>query len=75
MDCKVAILLATYNGSLYLEEQLESFFAQTHKNWHLFVRDDGSTDSTVDILKTYASKYENITIVDSCGDFTGSACG
>jgi len=75
MDCKVAILLATYNGSLYLEEQLESFFAQTHKNWHLFVRDDGSTDSTVDILKTYASKYENITIVDSCGDFTGSAAG
>lgn len=75
MDCKVAILLATYNGSLYIEEQLESFIAQTHKDWHLFARDDGSTDDTVDILNLFASKYKNVTVVDNFGDFTGSAAG
>ena len=75
MKDKVAILLATYNGGAYLEEQLMSIVAQTHKEWHLFVRDDGSTDDTVNILELYRSKYENITIIDNVGEFTGSAAG
>lgn len=75
MKDKVAILLATYNGGAYLEEQLMSIVAQAHTEWHLFVRDDGSTDETVNILELYKSKYENITIVDNFGEFTGSAAG
>lgn len=72
---KIAILLATYNGDQFLEEQLESICAQTHKAWHLFARDDGSTDTTVGILELYAAKYSNITIIDNGGEFTGSATG
>ena len=52
---KVAVLLSTYNGEKYLEQQLQSIFYQTYKNIELYVRDDGSTDGTLDILK----KYEN----------------
>jgi glycosyltransferase involved in cell wall biosynthesis len=44
---KVDILLATYNGEKYLEEQLKSIVNQTHTNWNLIIRDDGSTDNTL----------------------------
>ncbi len=46
---KVVILLATRNGAEFLQEQLESYRAQTHSNWELLVSDDGSTDRTVEI--------------------------
>lgn len=50
---QVAILLATYNGERYLAEQLESLLAQTYQNWALYVSDDGSCDSTLEILEQY----------------------
>ena len=39
---QVTILLATYNGGKYLEQQLLSLLAQHYKNWSLLIRDDGS---------------------------------
>ena len=54
MNKSVVILLSTYNGEKYLEEQLASIFSQTYwQNCTLFVRDDGSKDGTVAILKKY----------------------
>ena len=47
---KVAILLCTYQGQRYLQAQLDSFVAQTHTNWELWVSDDGSKDGTHAIL-------------------------
>ena len=60
----VAIFLATYNGGRFLAEQLDSIERQTHKNWHVYASDDGSTDDTVAILEAYKSKWseERITI-------------
>ncbi|MCK6251374.1 glycosyltransferase [Pseudomonas fragi] len=75
MSNKIAILLATYNGEYHLREQLQSILYQTHSDWHLFIRDDGSTDGTLDIIKDYASRIANITIVDNAGEYTGSAAG
>jgi len=56
-DPKVAILMSTYNGEKYLVEQLESIAAQTHKNWVLYVSDDGSSDSTIQILSKYQDEW------------------
>lgn len=53
----VAVLMSTYNGERYIKEQLDSIFNQQGVNVKLFVRDDGSSDSTVDILRVYAEKY------------------
>lgn len=50
----VQILMATYNGEKYLHSQLESILNQTYMNWNLLIRDDGSTDKTIDILKEYS---------------------
>lgn len=52
----VAILLGTYNGAAYLAEQLDSFLAQTHTNWHIYVSDDGSSDATLAMLEEYRAK-------------------
>jgi glycosyltransferase involved in cell wall biosynthesis len=53
---KVAILMATYNGERYLQEQLNSFSNQTQSNWVLWVSDDGSTDATVSIIRDFSDK-------------------
>jgi glycosyltransferase involved in cell wall biosynthesis len=60
MSDTVVILLATYNGEKFLHEQIESLFAQTHKNIRILVRDDGSQDETLEILANYAATYPNI---------------
>lgn len=49
----ITILLSTYNGEKYLKQQLDSLYAQTYKNIKIIVRDDGSTDSTMEILELY----------------------
>lgn len=53
MDSRVAIALATYNGGLYLREQLDSLLDQSYKNIDIFVHDDGSQDDTVSVLKNF----------------------
>lgn len=48
----VAVLLSTYNGEEFLKKQLDSIFCQKDVEIHLFVRDDGSTDGTIDLLES-----------------------
>lgn len=52
----VTILLSTYNGEKYLEEQLVSLLKQINVDIRIFVRDDGSTDKTCDILNQWQCK-------------------
>jgi len=52
----VSINLCCYNGEQYLEEALQSVFSQTYKDWELVVINDGSTDSTEDIIKRHISE-------------------
>jgi len=56
MQPRVAILLCTYNGQEFLQEQLDSFVVQTHANWVLYVSDDGSTDNTLQIIENFAKR-------------------
>lgn len=53
---KVNILLSTYNGEKYLACQLDSLLAQDHPEVEIYIRDDGSTDSTRDIIRSYVAK-------------------
>lgn len=53
MGKHVAILLCTYNGAIYLQEQLDSYLTQTHTDWSLHVNDDGSTDGTLKLLNRF----------------------
>jgi len=58
----VQILLSTYNGEEYLTNLLDSLLAQDYPKVEIIIRDDGSKDSTNDILKRY-SKLPNIKVV------------
>ena len=55
-DPKINILMTTYNGEKYLQDQLASIENQDYKNWHLCVSDDGSSDSTLSILNEFSSR-------------------
>lgn len=59
----VCILLSTYNGEKFLETQLNSLINQTYENKKIIIRDDGSSDSTLDILKKYQDEYPYITVI------------
>lgn len=55
---RVQILLSTYNGAEYLREQLDSYIAQSFfEHCSVLIRDDGSTDATIDILHEYERQY------------------
>ncbi|MHB8908650.1 MAG: glycosyltransferase family 2 protein [Syntrophales bacterium] len=75
MNGTIDILLATCNGAPYLPEQLDSLLAQTCRSWRLLVRDDGSSDGTLEILENYRSRHPDvIMIIPSEGKNLG-ACG
>ncbi|EAK7272990.1 glycosyltransferase, partial [Campylobacter coli] len=57
MNNVVAVLLATYNGEKYLKEQIDSILNQTYKDIKIYIGDDCSKDSTIDIIKTYKDLY------------------
>jgi glycosyltransferase involved in cell wall biosynthesis len=52
----VTILLSTYQGERFLNEQLSSIASQTRDNWTLLWRDDGSSDSSVEYVKAFSAK-------------------
>lgn len=52
----VNVFMSTYNGEKYLREQLDSILNQEEVKVNIFVRDDGSKDHTVGILKEYKAK-------------------
>lgn len=57
----VAILMSTYNGEQYLKEQINSIINQSYSDWHLYIRDDGSTDRTAEIIDRYTKQDSRIT--------------
>ena len=64
----IDIVLATYNGAAYLDDQIESIFAQSHQQWRLLVRDDGSSDNTGEILTRYRDRDPDRIILLNDGD-------
>lgn len=61
-DQLVSVVMCTYNGALYLQEQLDSILEQSYRNLELIVGDDASTDDTYSILERYAARDPRITI-------------
>ncbi len=49
----VSVITPAYNAEKYIKETIESVLGQTYKNWELIVVNDGSTDSTEEIIKSF----------------------
>ncbi len=74
MKCssKIAILLSTYNGEQYIEEFFDSVYSSMKTPaFDILIRDDGSSDTTIDIINKYKTKYNNINT--TLGNNVGSA--
>ena len=67
----VHILLGTFNGSRHVQEQLDSIRNQTFTAWTLLVRDDGSQDHTLEIVRRVAAVDPRIEIVLDDGEHVG----
>ena len=63
---KISVCMATYNGELYIQEQVASILQQLSLGDELIVSDDHSKDRTVDLLKEF--KDERIKIVTNLGE-------
>lgn len=61
---KVSIIIPTYNVEMYLVECMESIIHQTLKDIEIICINDGSTDCSLEILKSYAQKDDRIVLVD-----------
>lgn len=60
---KVSICIPTYNGARYLEACLDSVLNQTYSDFEILVVDDGSTDTTFEILERYSASNQRIRLV------------
>lgn len=80
---KVQVLMSTYNGEKYLRQQLDSILNQSYQNISILIRDDGSKDNTIAIIKTYVEQYpsiikllegRNIGVIDSFFELIRNSC-
>jgi glycosyltransferase involved in cell wall biosynthesis len=57
---RVSVVLATFNRAAHLQAAIESVVAQTFGDWELIVVDDGSTDSTCEVVLPFTERHGNI---------------
>ncbi|MBB3195169.1 glycosyltransferase family 2 protein [Roseateles terrae] len=72
----IDILLPVYNGSQFLQAQLDSLLAQTYSAWRCLMRDDGSKDSSLEILRSYQAAHPDrfLLIEDGLGNLGTVRC-
>ena len=61
----ISVILPCYNVEKYVDETLQSILSQNYINYEIICLNDGSTDSTKDIIQKYERAYSRITVVDS----------
>ncbi|PIO83028.1 hypothetical protein BSQ39_05295 [Loigolactobacillus backii] len=61
----INICMSTYNGEQFIQKQIESIQNQDYMNWRLLVRDDGSNDDTIKIIKYYSSRDSRIHFMEN----------
>ncbi|WOJ96767.1 glycosyltransferase family 2 protein [Congregibacter brevis] len=57
------VCMATYNGARWIQDQIDSVVAQTDQDWQLLISDDGSTDGTLDLLRTCAAGDSRVRVL------------
>ncbi|BCP70870.1 glycosyltransferase [Enterobacter asburiae] len=68
----VAVLLAAYNGSKWVKQQIDSILKQSHVNVHIYISVDKSDDDTFELCKAYAEQDHRLTVLDYGERFGGA---
>lgn len=61
----VSVITPAYNSERFIAETINSVISQTYQNWELIVVDDGSTDKTVNIVKSFQEKDARIKLFEN----------
>lgn len=69
----VSIVVGVYNGEQYIAELLDSVLAQNERRWVCICVNDGSTDSSLDIIEGYAAKDDRFRIITQKNGGVGAA--
>ncbi|MCL1990428.1 MAG: glycosyltransferase [Defluviitaleaceae bacterium] len=72
-EVKISIVMPCYNAELFLRKSLDSILKQTLKAFEVICVDDGSTDGTVDILKTYSNRDSRVSFFTQKNQYAGVA--
>ena len=79
---KISVLMSVYNGDRYLREAIDSILNQTLDNFEFIIIDDGSTDASNQIIKSYrdprlkmVKNNENIGLTITLNIGIGLCCG
>lgn len=64
MNEKVSVITPCYNGAKYIAETIESVIAQDYTDWEMLVVNDGSTDDSAEIVKSYEKKDQRIRLIN-----------
>lgn len=63
-ETTICVMMSTYNGEKYIEQQIGSIVNQKDVNVNLLIRDDGSSDRTIEIINRLKESYGNITLIE-----------
>lgn len=69
----ISVVIAAYNAEEYIRECLDSVLGQTYKNIEVICVDDGSTDSTADIISEYSLNDNRVKLIKQQNQFAGVA--
>ena len=61
---KVSVIVPNYNTEKYIDRCIESLVNQTYKNIEIIIVDDASKDNSIQVIKKYQKKYENILLIE-----------
>ena len=61
---KVAVILSTYNGQKFVGQQIRSILSQTYRDITLYIRDDGSKDNTIEVIRNETNEYDNVVLFE-----------
>ena len=70
-DSLVSIITPCYNGEKYIAQTIRSVLEQTYENWEMLIVDDGSSDGSADIIRSFSEADPRIRLLQQ--ENTGSA--
>ena len=70
---KISVIIPVYNAEKYLNKTLESILKQSLKDIEVICVDDGSTDSSVEIIQSFIKKDDRVKLIRQNNQHAGSA--